>query len=64
MSVSRLAPDAFEKALVLSYQRDSAEAHRMMADIAMNWADLCSSPKSCRIPTICSTARTMRRLSA
>ncbi len=33
MSVSRLAPDAFEKALVLSYQRDSAEAHRMMADI-------------------------------
>ena len=33
MSVSRLAPDAFEKVLVLSYQRDSAEAHRMMADI-------------------------------
>ncbi len=33
MRVSRLAPDAFEKVLVLSYQRDSAEAHRMMADI-------------------------------
>ena len=33
MRVSRLAPEAFEKVLVLSYQRDSAEAHRMMADI-------------------------------
>lgn len=33
MSVNRLAPDALEKVLVLSYQHDSAEAHRIMIDI-------------------------------
>lgn len=33
IEVQRLAADEFEKLLVLSYQRDSAEARRMMADI-------------------------------
>ena len=32
-SLERLEAEAFEKLLVLSYQRDSAEARRMMADI-------------------------------
>ncbi|KFK91784.1 MULTISPECIES: type II secretion system ATPase GspE [unclassified Serratia (in: enterobacteria)] len=33
MTVNRLSEDEFEKQLVLSYQRDSEEARRMMADI-------------------------------